>query len=67
MNVKWPGPSRWSVTLQPFLKNTHHATALLGKVIIGEQHLPENKKIIKSDQSVGGQAGIPTSQPFIVC
>ena len=36
-----------------------YATALLGKVIIGEQHLPKDKKIIKSAQDVGGQAGTP--------
>ena len=34
-------------------------TASFGKVIIGEQHLPDNKKIIKPAQDVGGRAGTP--------
>ena len=41
-------------------------TALLGKVIIGEQHLPENKKVIKSAQDVGGKAGIPVQLLFVL-
>ena len=33
-------------------------SALLGKVIISEQHLPQDAKILKS-QDVGGKAGTP--------